>query len=66
MEESAERDHQRQLLEDLFASKEDKPEATPPAISAPSPDELVAQSREAKRNRQEKRVDAITRRQGRR
>ena len=66
MEESAERDDQMQLLEDLFATKEDKPEATPSALSAPSADELIAQSREAKRNRQEKRIDAITRRQGRR
>ena len=43
-------------------------EAAKPPISAPSPsqNELVMRSHEAKRQRQEKRVDAIIRRQGHR
>jgi hypothetical protein len=64
-------DFQKQLMKDLSPTRERKPadplaEAAKPAISAPSPDELVVRSHEAKRQRQEKRIDAITRRQGHR
>ena len=67
IEESSERDIQNQLM-DLFRAKplDQSGESTKPAVSAPSPDELVTHSREAKRQRQEKRIDAITRRQRRR
>jgi hypothetical protein len=65
--ESSERDIQNELM-DLFRSKplDQSGESAKPAVSAPSPDELVTQSREAKRQRQEKRTDAIIRRQKRR
>ena len=56
MEEAAERDHQKRMMEELFPAKVSRP------APSPSPDELVTQSREAKRQRQEKRIDAITRR----
>jgi hypothetical protein len=56
MEQATERDHQQRMMEKLFSTKQSKP------APSPSPDELVTQSREAKRQRHEKRIDAITRR----
>ena len=63
IEESSERDIQNELM-DLFRAKplDQSGESAKPVVSAPSPDELVTQSREAKRQRHEKRIDAITRR----
>ena len=62
IEESSERDIQKELM-DLFRAKPlDQGESAKPVVSAPSPDELVTQSREAKRQRHEKRIDSITRR----
>ena len=59
MEESSERDIQNELM-DLFRAKplDQSGEPAKPVVSAPSPDELVTQSREAKRQRHEKRIDA--------
>jgi hypothetical protein len=53
IEESSERDIE---LMDLFRAKplDQSGESTKPAVSTPSPDELVTHSREAKRQRQEK------------
>jgi hypothetical protein len=63
----------KQFMKNLSPTRESKPvgplvEAAKPVISAPSPspEELVVRSHEAKRQRQEKRIDAIARRQGRR
>ena len=59
MEERSERDIQNELM-DLFRAKplDQSGEPAKPVVSAPSPDELVTQSREAKRQRHEKRIDA--------